>query len=138
MLASRIQLFSNPPRYPELQLPGPNAFIPADLETLRPKPATPVDAVSPPPQLHDVCRVSLGALTPRRIRGRWSGARQSKRGVPVRLLDTPGTTLWFKQDDVYFVPKSAVSVLLITYAPAAKQADVGRPAPPHRPRANRA
>ena len=48
-IPSRIQLFSNPLRYPELQLPGPNAFIPANLETLRPKPATPVDAVSPLP-----------------------------------------------------------------------------------------
>jgi len=48
-IPSRIQLFSNPLRYPELQLPGPNDFIPADLETLQPKPATPVDAVSPLP-----------------------------------------------------------------------------------------
>ena len=56
--------------------------------------------------------------------GHWSGIPQSKRGVPARLLDMPGTTLWFKQDDVYFVPKSAVSVLLITYAPTTKQASV--------------
>ena len=36
-------------------------------------------------------------------------------GTPTRLVATATTTLWFKADDTFYVPRGVVSVLVIKY-----------------------
>ena len=83
------QTYANAPRHPELHLPLPNAFIPSNLDVLRAKPATALDASLPPPS------------------------------HPRVVLQTPVTTLWFKADDTFFVPKATVNVLIAKYVQGA-------------------
>ena len=97
-----IIFFCHTAPVPELHLPNPNPFIPTEFG-LKPR-VTPVllqDKSSPTASIAGETSVLVEDLQP---------IEKKRRGYPVRLAGTEDVVFWYKQDNLFDMPKVYIAL----------------------------